>query len=308
MNQLGSVAYNLLGVKWNPGSEPEVASKHHLLEKGVALEEPRCAACGHVFGAPRSSGECFDAAIPYLAPAAQTCACHVEKHYWLFAGSSILIAPASPALAPLFEKSKVFIGDRILIARAHSGEGGAVQVVFCADCGETIVAKADRAVRQNYAWDHLVEFAPRPILTRMRLLPMIGRSLAHEGGYTLKKSPQNPHDRENNSVLESDGRVRALCFARDQILEGRCRLREISLRALRAQVPVAELKAAFQALGATFARADNGNDILSPPEGFPANLDFLRIRGRDFASSRRTRDHHSPIHHPLRTQFAGTGR
>jgi len=309
VNQLESVAYNFLGARRSFSSSPDFPSKYHLLGRGVALAQARCAACTRTFDAPRLSGERFEAAIPYVAPAAEFGGDEAGNHFWLFVGSSVLVAPANPALAPLLEKSRVFVGDRILVATANSGEGGATLVIFCQDCGETIEAKASRAGRENYVWDYVVEFEPRQLLRPMKLFPLIGKTLARQVGLlSVNESMHKSHDQEIHSAVQSDDRVRAFCFARDHLLEGRGRLREICSRALRAQVPLAKVKAAFQALGATFVRGDDGEDMILAPDGFPANLGSLRIHRRAATSSPRARDFEPRVHPALTTQFAGAGR
>jgi len=127
-----------------------------LLEKGLVVFEPQCAACGRAFDPPRVSGEKFRVALQFLESGPE------DKR--LFVGNKVLIAKTSWQLSSLLDRSTTFVGERVLVATPWTKGDANVLVLFCARCGENVTLRTSNRGRDYYAWDWLAEFKPHGLI------------------------------------------------------------------------------------------------------------------------------------------------
>jgi hypothetical protein len=137
----------------------------YLLERGVVVVRPRCAACGIEFAQPRRFGERFRVALevfePPLPDRVSTSATR------LFVGRKVLVARTASALQPIIDRSICYVGPRVMVA-VLAGEGSSrVPALFCAQCGDAIASHLNPSNDRYYAWDWLADFEPRRFLLRL---------------------------------------------------------------------------------------------------------------------------------------------
>ena len=85
----------------------------YLLERGLELAHPCCAACGVAFNPPRLAGERFRIALqvfdsrigPEGFPSTR-----------MFVGTKVLISRAGASLGPLLDRSTIYVGARVMVA------------------------------------------------------------------------------------------------------------------------------------------------------------------------------------------------
>ncbi len=151
-------------------------SECFLLGKGYRLQSPRCSLCARELDLPDRNSETFLLAAP-MANAKPSIPVNGAST-WLFFGTKVLVAAVSKRLAPMLDASVAFFGEKVLVAmaRIHGADRG--PLVFCRDCGASVLEKVNPPSRDFYGWDWLADLKPRkePPLARLRRLLPIGQS------------------------------------------------------------------------------------------------------------------------------------
>lgn len=143
---------------------------YYLLERGLALAKPRCAACGIAFEPPRMTGERFRVALQVFESSFGPAAAPSRR---MFVGTKVLIARAAAPLAPLLDRSITYIGARVMVASVGFRIGSHhLPILLCRACGQNVINHLSADSEASYAWDWIVEFRPRKLLSRL------GRRLA----------------------------------------------------------------------------------------------------------------------------------
>ena len=108
-----------------------------LLERGIAVVEPRCAACGVAFDSPRRSGARFRVALRvYDAHGDDDCAASMR----LLVGTKVLVARAAGSLGPTLDRSITYVGARVMVASVRFASGRCLPILLCRACGENVAA------------------------------------------------------------------------------------------------------------------------------------------------------------------------
>jgi hypothetical protein len=275
---LGAVSFASSPEPRYAGAAPAEPDACVLLEKGTPLFDPRCSACGRQFEPPHRLGERFGAAFLFLEPVGESENSDTERR--LLIGSKVRIATTSCRLAPALDRHQIIVGARVLVGTPLAEEGGTLLVLFCEACGQNIARRANGAGRVDYQWDSLAAFEPHLPTTRWKWRRL--RQPAREAAPGASGATDATMDAgaEARAKLLNDGRTRAYFLARDLLLEGVLRQREMRIRALRAEAPFKMLDQAFEQLGATYGRDGDGEVLMFPPiamQSFrcPSRLDSI---------------------------------
>lgn len=250
---LGNERETATSVRPNNAGDP--ASSVYLLERGSVPAALRCAACGRVSLLPHMGGERFKQSLQFMREVPERSNLNVEGR--LFVGETVKLAYASRDLSRELEHSVIYIGERVMVAALSAGKSSATLAIFCESCGTNIASHVNNPDRFHYAWDRLIELAPQRLIQRWKQF-RIG---------PWRKSAAEQLDEANEIARASaldDPRVRAYFFARDVIADGACPIRQMYVRALRAQVSLPEAKAALAALGASQMRNQAGEEVIIP--------------------------------------------
>jgi hypothetical protein len=157
----------------------------YLLESGIAVAAPRCAACATAFDSPRRAGERFRVALRVYDALGGADSVPSTR---MFVGKKVLVARAAAALGATLDESITFVGARVMVASVHAAAGGRALILLCRGCGENIAAHLGVANRHRYAWDWLVDFSPRKWLARLGAQVLMRRAapvLAMRGALQL---------------------------------------------------------------------------------------------------------------------------
>ncbi len=146
-----------------------------LLERGIALVGPRCAACGIAFDAPRRGGERFRVALEVFEGRAGA---ETAASTRMLVGRKVLVARAGASLGPLLDRSITYVGARVMVASVQGRAGGYLPILLCRPCGENVAGHLSLDSEASYGWDWLVEFRPRRLLARWS-----GRLMRRSGGF-----------------------------------------------------------------------------------------------------------------------------
>jgi hypothetical protein len=137
----------------------------YLLERGVVVQNPRCAACGKEFRPPRRCGERFRVALEVFEPPLPDRISPTTTR--LFVGRRVLVARVAAALQPLIEKSISYVGPRVMVAVLAGAGSRSVPALFCGQCADAIATHVNSSNQRYYAWDWLADFEPRRLLRRL---------------------------------------------------------------------------------------------------------------------------------------------
>jgi hypothetical protein len=221
-----------------------------LLERGCLPAALRCAACERDFALPHAGGECFQQSIPFARGLQERDEPDLEER--LFVGDEVMLAYASRDLSQELEHSVIYVGERVFAVSLGRGGSSPPPALFCADCGTNIVSRMNDKRSACYTWDRLIEFAPRKLNHRWSLL-----------GFGLGRVAAVPDPAKAAGMAHPDSRVRAYFFARELIGDDACSRREMCIRAMRLQIPLAEAEAALAALGASYILGSEGEDVIT---------------------------------------------
>ncbi|MHB8383944.1 MAG: hypothetical protein ACYDC3_16570 [Candidatus Binataceae bacterium] len=157
-----------------------------LLEHGIPLATPHCAACGLAFDPPRRTGERFRAAIQVFE--ARGSADDHAPSTRLFVGAKVLVARAAPQFNLLLDRSITFVGARVMVASVRFPTGRYLPILLCRACGHNVTAHLSLDREGGYVWDWLVEFRPRRFLQRWG-----GRLIRRTSGYPSLQMRTSAH-------------------------------------------------------------------------------------------------------------------
>ncbi|MGH7781257.1 MAG: hypothetical protein ACREQR_15690 [Candidatus Binataceae bacterium] len=140
-----------------------------LLERGLAIVAPHCAACGIAFDPPSRAGERFRVALQVFEAGADA---ELVSSTRMFVGSKVLLARAGAPLGPMLDRSITYVGARVMVVMPRYRDAGHIPILLCRACGENIGHHLSKASEASYGWDRLVEFRPKRLLARwaMRLM------------------------------------------------------------------------------------------------------------------------------------------
>lgn len=146
-----------------------------LIGKGYRVQTPRCALCARELDLPDRNSETFLLAAP-MANAKPSAPANGSST-WLFFGTKVLVAAVSTRLAPMLDASVALFGEKVLVAIARI-RGERAPIVFCRNCGRSILEKVNPPSADRYGWDWLADLKPRkePPLARLRRLLPIAQS------------------------------------------------------------------------------------------------------------------------------------
>jgi len=136
----------------------------YLLEHGLELAEPRCAACGIEFAPPRLAGERFQVALQVFD---SRIGLEVAPSTRMFVGAKVLISRAGAPLGPLLDRSITYVGARVMVASVRLRPGRYLPILLCRACGHNVTAHLSLDSEGSYTWDWIVEFRPRKLLSRL---------------------------------------------------------------------------------------------------------------------------------------------
>jgi hypothetical protein len=136
----------------------------YLLEHGLELAEPRCAACGIAFDPPRIVGERFRVALQVFD---SRIGLEVTPSTRMFVGAKVLISRAGASLAPILDRSVTYVGARVMVVLVRFRPGRYLPILLCRACGHNVMAHLREESEASYTWDWIVEFRPRKILSRL---------------------------------------------------------------------------------------------------------------------------------------------
>ncbi len=136
----------------------------YLLEHGLELAEPCCAACGIAFDSPRVVGERFPVALQVFDARIGG---EVAPSTRMFVGAKVLISRAGASLAPLLDRSVTYVGARVMVVLVRFRPGRYLPILLCRACGHNVMAHLREDSEASYTWDWIVEFRPRKILSRL---------------------------------------------------------------------------------------------------------------------------------------------
>ncbi|MHB8382371.1 MAG: hypothetical protein ACYDC3_08560 [Candidatus Binataceae bacterium] len=147
-------------------------------------------------------------------------------------------------------------------------EGGTLLVLFCEACGQNVARRANGDSRVNYKWDRLAAFESHGLTARWkwRRARRPGKPV-QESAADIDEASDATIDAgaETRAALLKDSRTQAYLLARDLLLEGGCRQREMRIRALRVGASMPVLDQALEQLGATYGRDGEGQVLVFPP-------------------------------------------
>jgi hypothetical protein len=136
----------------------------YLLEHGLQLAQPRCAACGIEFDPPRLVGERFRVALQVFD---SRMGLEVTPTTRMLVGTKVLISRAGAPLGPLLDRSITYVGARVMVASVRFRPGRYLPILMCRTCGHNVMSHLNLDSEANYAWDWIVQFRPRKLLSRL---------------------------------------------------------------------------------------------------------------------------------------------
>ncbi len=162
-----------------------------LIGKGYRVQTPRCALCARELDLPDRNSETFLLAAPMAN--AKLSAPANGSSTWLFFGTKVLVAAVSTRLAPMLDASVALFGEKVLVAIARI-HGERAPIVFCRNCGASILEKVNPASADRYGWDWLADLKPRkePPLARLRRLLPIAQSARAPAAQILSGGAKPP--------------------------------------------------------------------------------------------------------------------
>lgn len=205
-----------------------------LLEHGTSPSELKCLACASEFPRPRDSGHRFEVSLRFAGGSRENDA--VEGR--LFVGGTVTLAWVNRSLSAELDDSSVCVGEPLIVGSLEPGPLASGLTLFCQDCGLNIASHASETSQSPYAVDRLVELIPE-------------RSSGRKGSAKLTRG-----------AALADPRVRGYFLARQIVAEGGCSYREMCIRAMRAQIPLANARAALTAMGASYAVEDGEKRVV----------------------------------------------
>lgn len=136
----------------------------YLLERGLELADPCCAACGVAFNPPRLAGERFRIALQVFDSRFGSEGFPSTR---MFVGTKVLISRAGVSLGPLLDRSTTYVGARVMVASVRFRPGRYLPILLCHACGHNVTAHLGVDSEANYTWDWIVQFRPRKLLSRV---------------------------------------------------------------------------------------------------------------------------------------------
>lgn len=211
-----------------------------LLEHETRLSELKCLACASEFPRPRDSGQRFEVSLRFADGSRE----NDEVEGRLFVGGTVTLAWVNRSLSAELDGTAIYVGEPVIVGSLETGPLASGLALFCEDCGLNIASHANETSWSQYAVDRLVELVPERFTRRKSL------ATAAQG------------------AALADPRVRAYFFARQIVADGGCSRRGMCIRALRAQVPLAEVEVALMAMGASYAVEDGEVRVLAEDSPF----------------------------------------
>ncbi len=204
-----------------------------LLEHGTIPSELKCLACAAEFPRPRDSGQRFDVSLRFADSREND-----EIEGRLFVGDTVTLAWANRSLSAELDDTSICVGEPLIVGSLEPGPLASGLTLFCQDCGLNIASHASETSPSPYAVDRLVELVPELSAGRKRVA------------------------KATRGTALADPRVRAYFFARQVVAEGGCSYREMCIRAMRAHIPLADVRVALTAMGISYVVEDGEQRVV----------------------------------------------